>query len=193
MYSSDIIPLVLTDKYAEDNSQNNPLYFGTSTLLSSSSGTMRPFTNSTTMPPPAPAPRSSPRHLHEYADLSHNAVDYNTFESNGGEEPHYECIPAQQLNENTGGGGGGGGGGVGVLKILSSGHYENLKPPQSRPEEMALMSGKYDQLDKPEAQEENPYVMGPNAHAARKEMYTLLPSPEELKKLSGTTTTKKYT
>ena len=88
-------------------------------------------------------------------------------------EPHYERIPAH-LGDN-----------LAVQETtLTSGSYNHLLDKPT-----AQKSGKYDSLLNRERTPENPYEMEPSAYEmgteakARRDMYTLLPSPEELEKM----------
>lgn len=97
-------------------------------------------------------------------------------------EPHYEHIPAQLGN----------GAAVRESAVASGSYSHLLDKPVDDNIGGAQKSGKYESPSKNSARPENPYVMSPpeNSHykmgpeaKARQDMYTLLPTPDELKKL----------
>ena len=97
-------------------------------------------------------------------------------------EPHYEHIPAQFSNGSVD---------FEEAAAVTSGSYSHLL---EKPKDVgaAQKPGQHDSPSKKSGRSENPYVMGPappgdstyemGAEArARRDMYTLLPSPEQLK------------
>ena len=152
---------------------NNPTYFGTSTLLSSRSGTMStqngslPRNKQLYSPPSIPAPNAwedrslqNPVYFSQLkasADLASRPVPTNGTLSAGDEHP-YDTIPAMRdvsptvpIPQ----------GGYGYASLVESPTPGPVKSGQflSNPKEM-VASGRYDQLEGQTA--ENPYVVGPD-------------------------------
>ncbi len=161
---------------SRDHSQNNPLYFGVSTILYSGGGSLRP----------KPHPDNTYTDLTKMAEIDVNgsttalvSSKYGTLITPPisppapGDEPHYEHIPAQNG--------------------VAGDHYQLLdKPPPPPPplkgasvkrkESLLQKSGQYDKLEERGRGKENPYVSSPTR--GHRDMYTLLPSSSELKKMA---------
>ena len=92
-------------------------------------------------------------------------------------DPHYEHIPAQL-------------GSVGVRFGSECELLDKAEPPPKvaethSPKAGGLQkSGQYDKLEVGGKAKENPYVTSPNG-SRRREMYSLLPSPTQLKKMAN--------
>lgn len=101
-------------------------------------------------------------------------------------DPHYEHIPAQFGNGSTA---------YNEAAAVTSGSYSHLleRPTDDNINGATQKSGTHNSPSKRNGRPENPYVMGPPGDStykmgpearARRDMYTLLPSQEQLKNIT---------
>lgn len=199
--------------WTDNGVQDNPLYFGTSTILSgtSHSGTIRSsntmphydadIDNKNNGPLQNPMYAIAQEHIQRSSLSSHppNLPPRNGSISDSGSstnsttapllapnpsDGHYEEITASKVPK--------------AAPVLASGKYDRLKT-EPTPEPESAVSGKYDKLtvpvqpatenpyivEKKDEEKENPYTSVERQGGRHKDMYFALPSASELKGASN--------
>ena len=182
----NIYLLLLFSDAGGNHAQNNPLYFGVSTLLSSSSSSRQSSAAGSLLRLRSSQPHSTYTDLEQvreeengYTSLTPTPANQTTYNSiSTSPEPHYEQIPAQRVRG-------------GISESSDAGSCSRLlgatvaSPPVGQG--TCQQSGQYDRLG--EHENENPYVAEPSANGyvmghearARREMYVELPPAAELR------------